>query len=82
MESIKADFSLLEKPASQPSPGKTNPKNRYEVLDFTVSYHTDISKKSCDGRPLIVDSVLFPAVQNSAVATKVMIIAAKSATGH
>ena len=60
MDSIKADSSLLEKPASQPSPGKTNPKNRCEVLDLTVSYHTNISKKSSDGRPLIVDGVAFP----------------------
>lgn len=60
MESIKADFFLLEKPASQPSPDKMNPKNRYEVLELTGSHHTNTSKNPCDGRPWIVDGVTFP----------------------
>ena len=60
MDSIKADSSLLEKPTSQPSPDKMNPKNGYEVLDFMGSYRTNTSKNPFDGRYRIVDGVTFP----------------------
>lgn len=60
MESIKADSSLLEKPAAQPSPDKMNLKNRYEVFDGRGGFHANTSKNPCDGRPWIVDGVAFP----------------------
>jgi hypothetical protein len=60
MESLKADSSLLEKPALQPYPEEVNPKNRYEMFDFEDSYHTNSSKNPCDGRPWIVEGVVFP----------------------
>jgi hypothetical protein len=60
MESIKADSSLPEKPAAQPSPDKMDLKNRYEMLDDTDGLHTNTSKNPCDGRAWIVGGVAFP----------------------
>jgi hypothetical protein len=60
MESIKADSSLFEEPAAQPSPDKINLENRYEVIDNTAGFHADTSKNPHDGRAWIVDGIAFP----------------------
>ncbi|MEJ2656218.1 MAG: hypothetical protein P8012_03365 [Desulfobacterales bacterium] len=60
MESIKADSSLLEKPAAQPSPDKMNSKNRSRVFDYMDSLHADTSDNPRSGRSWIIDGVAFP----------------------
>jgi hypothetical protein len=60
MESIKADFYPLEKPTSQPSLNKMNPKRKSEVLGHTDNPHASTLKDPCDGRPWIFDGVAFP----------------------